>query len=166
MVFWCYCIERRASVINATIRVNHLLEKQLLHSRLTVQLIDISSICEFGWYNRVMYRAEGHKFTLQHQNLGRALGPSNNDVSAMSQWVITGTGDIMPIQMLRQLTPYERSIPVMIKRMKGFDDNTKKKYGYSMNISTYKSLSINMYPEHDNEPSNADSGEVGDIHVP
>ena len=78
MVFWCYCIKRRALIINATIRVNKLLRGKLPHSRLTGQPTKIYSICEFGWYNWVIYHVEGNKFTLHHQQLGRALGPSKN----------------------------------------------------------------------------------------
>ena len=54
----------------------------------------------------------------------------------------------------------------MLKRMMEFDERTKKKYGDSMNIPTDQSSSSNMYPEHDDEPYNADSGEVEDIYVP
>ena len=72
----------------------------------------------------------------------------------------------MPIQTLRKLLPDKSSIPVLIKRIKDFAENTNKKYGESMNITTDQSLSNNMYPEHDDEPSNAYSGEVEDIYVP
>ena len=116
MVFWCYYIESRASVINGTIRVNHLLEGQPQYFRLMDQPTDISSICQLGWYDWVVYCVEGHTFPLQNQRLGRALGQSNNSGSAMLQWLLTGTGDIVPLQILRQLD--ERSIPVMIKQMK------------------------------------------------
>ena len=108
----------------------------------------------------MIYRVEVHKFTLQHQQLGRSLGPSHNSESAMTQWVLMVTGDIIPIQTLTQLTPSERSSTVMIKRMRKFDENNKKKYGYSMGISTDQSSSINVYPEHDDKPPNADSGEM------
>ena len=54
----------------------------------------------------------------------------------------------MPIKILSQLTPAERSIPVIIKRTKEFDEHTKKKYGYSMSIPTDQTSSINMCPEH------------------
>ena len=74
----------------------------------------------------------------------------------MSQWVLTVTGYIMPIQTMRQLTPAERSISVMLKRMTEFDEHTRKNYGDSMNIPTDQYLSSNMYPEHNDEPSNAD----------
>ena len=54
----------------------------------------------------------------------------------------------------------------MLKMMKEFDEHTKKKYGYSMNIPTDQYFSINMYPEHNDEPFSADSGQVEDIYVP
>ena len=78
----------------------------------------------------------------------------------MSQWVLTGNGYIMPIQTLRQLTPSERSSLILLKRMKEFDEHNKKKYGDSMNIPTDQYLSRDVYPEHDDEKYNADSGEV------
>ena len=106
----------------------------------------------------MIYRVEGNKYPLQHQRLGRELGPSKNAESAMSKWVLTGNGYIMPIQTLRQLNPYERISPVILKRMKEFDEHTKKKYGDSMNIPTDQSSSRYIYPEHDDEPYNADSG--------
>ena len=64
----------------------------------------------------------------------------------------------MPIQNLRQLTPAESSSPVMLKCMKDFDEHTNKKYDESMIIPTDQYPSCNMYPAHDDEPSNTDSG--------
>ena len=66
----------------------------------------------------------------------------------MSQGVLTGTGYIIHIKTLRQLTPVESSIPLILKRTKEFDEHTKKKYGKIMNITKDQSSSINMYPEH------------------
>ena len=165
MMFWCYCIERRVSVINATIRVKHLFKGKPTYSRLMGKPTDITSICEFGWYNWLIYRVEGHNIPFQHKLLRRALGPSNNSRSAMSKWVLTGTGNIMPIQTMRHLKPDERSSPVIIKRMKEFDDHIKNKYRDSMSIPTYQSSYRNVYPEHDDELPNADSGDMENIYV-
>ena len=153
-------------MINTTSRVNHLLEEQPPHSRLTGQLTDISSIIEFGWYDWVIYRVEGHKFPLQHQRLGMALGASNNSGSAMSQWVLTSTDDVMHIQTLSHLIPYERSSPVMLKRMKEFDKHTKKNYGDSMSIPTQQYSSNNIYPEHDDKTYKSELGVMENIYVP
>ena len=59
MVFWCYCVEQQADIINATVRSNFLLQGNTPHTKLTGQLTDISSLCEFGWYEWVIYRVEG-----------------------------------------------------------------------------------------------------------
>ena len=75
LVLWCYCVERRADIINATVRSNHLLQNQTPHTRLTAQPTDISCLCEFGWYDWVLYRQEDEAFPFNHQKLGRALGP-------------------------------------------------------------------------------------------
>ena len=84
----------------------------------------------------------------------------------MSQWVLTGTGDIMSIQTLGQLSLVKRIIPVMLKHMKEFGEHTNKNYGDIMNILMYQYSSRNIYPEQNYEPSNANSGELEDIYVP
>ena len=113
MVFWCYCVERRTDIINTTVRSNHLLQGVPPHI-ITGQPSDISPLCEFEWYYKwVIYRVKGQKFPLQHQKLGRVLGSAKNAGSMMSKWVLTATGDVMPIQTLRSLTPAERNNPSM-----------------------------------------------------
>ena len=85
IAFWCYCIEQRADIINATVRSNYLLQGQTPHSKLTGQPTDISALCKYGWYKWVIYRVEGQKFPTQPWKLGRVLGPAKNAGSAMSQ---------------------------------------------------------------------------------
>ena len=145
-VLWCYYIEKKESVINANIRVKLLPEGKLPHFRLTGQPTDISSIFKFGWFDWVVYCVEGNKTPLQHQRLVRSLGTSKDSESVMSQWLLTGNGDIMPIQMLRHLMPAERIRPVMLKWMNKFDDNAKKKFCDIMSIPIDQSLYSNMYP--------------------
>ena len=93
MVIWCYYIERRVDIINVTCRSNHLLQNSTPHTKLTGQLTGISALNEYGWYDWVVHRVEGQQFPTQHQKLGRMLGPAKNSGSAMSQWVLTSTGD-------------------------------------------------------------------------
>ena len=49
----------------------------------------------------------------------------------MSQWVLTITGDVMPIQTLRRITESEKSNPSMMLRMNEFDIKIKERYGDS-----------------------------------
>ena len=49
LVFWCYCIERRVDIVNATVHSNHLLQGETPYTKLTSQPIDTSNTCKFGW---------------------------------------------------------------------------------------------------------------------
>ena len=129
LCLWCYCIERRVEIINSTCRSNPLLHNETPHTKLTGQPTDISSICEYEWYEWVIYRVEGKKYPFQHQRIGRVLGLARNAGNAMSQWILTDTGDIMPIQTLRPLTAAEKNSPSMKTRLEEFDAVIKKKLG-------------------------------------
>ena len=53
MVFWCYCMERRAQIINTTVRENYPFQQETLHSKITGRPCDISDLCRYGWYKWV-----------------------------------------------------------------------------------------------------------------
>lgn len=50
MIFWDYCIERRAKIINAVTKDNPHLQGQVPEMKMTGQPCDISHICEFEWH--------------------------------------------------------------------------------------------------------------------
>ena len=154
LVLWCYCIERRADIINCTIRSNYMLQGQIPHSMMTGQPTDISNICEYAWYEWVIYRIEGAKFPVQHQRLGRVLGSSHNAGSTMSQWVLTVTGDVMPIQTLRRLTPGELNSPSMRVRQKEFDEAISSRVGHCMKTPPSVATGESTYPESDLQDEN------------
>ena len=142
---WCYCVERRADIINSTVRTNHLLQNQTPHTKLTAQPTDISRLCEYGWYDWVTYRQEGEAFPYNHQKLGRVLGPAKGAGNEMSQWVLTATGDIMPIQSLRLLNHGEQNSQAMKDRQRAFTNYIKSKLGDSMTPPPPKAS--DPYPE-------------------
>ena len=69
---------------------------------------------------------EGQKYPHQHQKLERVLGPTENAGSAMSQWVLTINGEVMPIQTLRRLTSSEMNSDAMKRHMEQYDAQIKK----------------------------------------
>jgi len=143
LVFWDYAIERRATIISSTVRSNYLLNGQTPYSKLTGEPTDISSIIEYDWYEWVIYRKEGVQFPYQHQKIGRALGPSQNAGNAMAQWILTGSGEIMPIQTLRCMTDAEKNNPSMKDRMKEFDEYIKNRFGNSIQMGDDPNLEPN-----------------------
>ena len=146
LILWCYCLERRVEIINSTCRSNPLLKNETPHTKLTGQPTDISRICEYAWYEWVIYRVEGQIYPFQHQKLGRVLGPTKHAGTKMSHWVLTESCDVMPIQILRPLTESERANPSMKSRMEVFDKIIKSKLGDSIYTPVNDEVS-KKYPE-------------------
>lgn len=64
-----------------------------------------------------------------------------------SQWVLTKSGEVMPIQTLRRVTESEMNNESMKIRMKEFDISIKNKLGDSLNISDHNNE--NLVNDHD-----------------
>ena len=103
-----------------------MLQSNIPYTRLCGQPTDISTLCESEWYEWVIYRVEGQQFPYNHNKLGQLLGPATYTVSAISQWVLTGTSDIIPIQTLGELTPAEYNSHSIKERMEEFTKVIKK----------------------------------------
>ena len=129
VVFWCYCIKRRAKIHVVCARENFQLDGTTPHSFLTGNITDISNLCWFGWFEWVKFRKEGASaaYPLPHEHLGRCLGPADNKGNVMAQNVLTIDGEILPIQTLRSLTPseYESEKPIMER----FTQKIRDRYG-------------------------------------
>ena len=68
----------------------------------------------------------------------------------MSQWVLTGTGDVMPLQTLRALTPAEYHNHSIKERMEDFTKVIKRKLGDSSTPSPSDiPTEPHEYPKHD-----------------
>ena len=59
------------------------------------------------------------------ERLGRLLGTPNNKGDKMIQHILTAGGSIIPIQILRSLTPYSMTNPTEVQNWK------KSDYGFS-----------------------------------
>jgi hypothetical protein len=70
MNLWCYCLQRRCEINNATAAGNPALQGTNPHTRMTGQKYDISNLCQFGWYEWVYFRDEKRNdFLIQSQAL-------------------------------------------------------------------------------------------------
>lgn len=107
LVLWCYALQRRSEIINATAADNPVLEGTNPYTRMTGQSCDISNLCQFKWYEWVYYRDEKARFPYQKSNLGRCLGPAKSHGNAMSQWVLNINGKVQCVSTLRKLTRAE-----------------------------------------------------------
>ena len=89
LVLWCYALERRAAINNATALGTYSLRGGVPHSVMTGEITDTSVLCNFAWFEWVKFRKTGvyTQYSLPSEKLGRCLGPDRNKGNEMSQHV-------------------------------------------------------------------------------
>ena len=93
---------------------------------------DISSLCQFGWYEWCYYRDHTEKFPFNKEVLGRILGPAKGEGNEMAQWVLKGNGNVVPRRTARPLTVAENHSATELKKRGTFDALVEKRWGTSM----------------------------------
>ena len=131
LVLWDYCVERRALILNATAKNLYQLQGSNAHTVTFGEEMDISNICQFGWYEWVYYREVSAKYPYQQECLGRCLGPARNEGNEMAQWVLKYNGKIVPRRSVRRLTPGEMALSneTEVRKRLQFDANIQTKLG-------------------------------------
>ena len=76
MCLWDYCVERPARINNLTAKDNFMLHEMTPHTATLAEEGNISSLCQFGWYEWCYYREQTAAFPHNHKVLGRILGPA------------------------------------------------------------------------------------------
>ena len=116
LVFWDYCMERRARVHNLTARNLFQLHGSNPHTVLTKEEGDISNLCQYGWYDWCYYRDHTNKFPFGKEVLGRVLGPARGEGNEMAQRILKSNVQVVPRRIHRPLQVAERHSPVEIKK--------------------------------------------------
>ena len=96
MSLWDYCVERRARINNLMAKDNFKLHGTTPHTATLAEEGDISSLCQFGWYEWCYYREQMAAFPHNHEVLGRVLGPAQGEENEMAQWVLKANGKVVP----------------------------------------------------------------------
>ena len=163
MILWCFCIEYRVAIMNSCAQHNFLLQRQTPHSKMTGRPTDISHLCQFSWYEWVLYRREGTSYPFPEERLGRCLGPCKNAGNAMSQHVLIREMQVLPLATIRRLTPAEHNSPGIIRRKAEFDEAVFKKMGDSLHPPVEESIPSDYTPYHDMNDKTETMPEADDI---
>ena len=100
MILWDYCVERRARINNLTAKDNFKLDGTTPHTATMAEEGDISSLCQFGWYEWCYYCEHTAAFPNNREVLGRVLGPVRGEGNEMAQWVLKANGRVVPRRSL------------------------------------------------------------------
>jgi hypothetical protein len=96
LVFWDYCVERCARINNLTAKDTFNLHGSNPHTALTGDRGDISSLCQYDWYEWWYSREQKEKFPFNREVLGRVLGPAKGAGNEMAQWILKANGKQVP----------------------------------------------------------------------
>ena len=96
MSLWDYCMERRARINNLTAKDNFKLHGMTPHTTTLAEEGDISSLCQFGWYEWCYYCEQTAAFPHNREVLGKVLGPARGEGNEMAQWVLKAKGRVVP----------------------------------------------------------------------
>jgi hypothetical protein len=102
-VLWDNCIELDALIRSSTSNNKYMTNGNMPEIIMTSSTIDISHICEFGWYDWVMFRDNVPKFPDNKLTLGQYLGPATNIGSAVTAKILKSNGQTVCRSSLRHL---------------------------------------------------------------
>ena len=85
MCLWDYCVERRARINNLAAKDNFKLHGMTPHTATLAEEGNISSLCQFGWYEWCYYHEQTTAFPCNCEVLGQILGPAQGKGNEMAQ---------------------------------------------------------------------------------
>ena len=103
MQLWCYSCERRAAIITLTVNNIFHMQGHNIYMEALEEMVEISKLCQFGWYEWAYLCQKTAVFPFQKEELGRCLGPTKNDGNEMCQWVLHQNGQVVLRRNLRRL---------------------------------------------------------------
>ena len=133
MSLWDYFVERGARINNLTAKDNFKLHGMTPHTVTLAEEGNISSLCQFGWYEWCYYCEQTAAFPHNHEVLGRLLGPAHDEGNEIAQWILKANRRVVPRQSLQLLMTVERHSLVEEKKCNAFNALIEKSMGTSIN---------------------------------
>jgi len=126
---WDYCAELQAKIRSNTAHDLMPLEGEVPETIVTGNTADISTICEYQWYEWIKFRDQTTTFPDDDEVLGRYLGPAPDTSPMMAMRILKQNGQVVVRSTIRHLTPDETNSDVEKKKREEFDELIKEKIG-------------------------------------
>jgi hypothetical protein len=120
---WDHCIELEALIRSSTSNDIYMTNGEVPETIMTGSTADISHICEFGWYDWVMFWDNVPSFPDNKLILGRYLGPATGVGSALTAKILKSNGQTVCRSTLRHLTDEELHCTVHKEMRRVFDES-------------------------------------------
>jgi len=120
---WDHCIELEALIRSSTCNDIYMTNSEVPETIMTGSTADISHICEFGWYDWVMFWDNVPSFPDNKLVLGRYLGPATDVGSALTAKILKSNGQTVCRSTLRHLNDEELHCPIQKELHRSFDES-------------------------------------------
>ena len=145
---WDHCIELQAYIRSCTSNGIYMTAGQTPETIMSGSTADISNICEFAWYDWVIFRDNVPTYPDNKLILGRYLGPATDVGSAMTMKILKQNGQVVCRSTLRHLTNDELSDPIHKASRQAFDLAIAESHGPSATAGDFPADELT--PEYDN----------------
>ena len=106
---WDHYLELESRICSANMLPCFYLDHQTPESKMHGMSSDISDICEFEFYEWVMFNDSQATFPETKFHVGRWLGSADDVVSALTYKILKSNGQVVPRSTIRHLTLDELS---------------------------------------------------------
>jgi hypothetical protein len=120
-VLWDHCLELAAAIKSHTCNSIYATGGGEPETIMLSSTADISTICQFAWYDWVMFCDTAPTFPDDMHVLGRYLGPAIDIGPATTVKILKSNGQIVFRSMLRHLTPDDLTDPAHNSLHRDFD---------------------------------------------
>ena len=120
---WDHCLELESRIRSATTLPRFDLDHHTPEAKMHGMSSDISDICEFEFYEWVMFNDSQATFPKTKFQVGRWLGTSIDVGSALTYKILKSNGQVVPRSTIIHLTLDELTNPDYIAMKKSFDDS-------------------------------------------
>jgi hypothetical protein len=129
---WDHCIELEGLICSHTANDIYATGGEVTETIMKGGTADISQICEFAWYDWVMFRDTVNKIAFPHKRLtlGRYLGPAIDVRLALTAKILKQNGQYACRLTLRHLTLKETLCTVQIAAQLHFDNMITERIGH------------------------------------
>ncbi len=121
-VLWDHCIELEALIYSLTSNNVYMTNGKVPETTMTGSTANISHICEFGWYDWVMFRDNVPTFPDVKLTLGQYLGPATNVGSALTTKILKSNGQTVCRSTLPHLNDEEIHCPIHQEMRRVFNE--------------------------------------------
>ena len=122
--------------------IAHELQGKVPETIMTAQMADISNICEYDWYEWVMFRDNTTSFPDDKQTLGRYLGPATDIGYALCHKILKADGQVACETTVRSLTLEEHAEPEQRKLRDDFDTHVTDRLGAAATIKDFNTSDL------------------------